>query len=174
MSLWILNFSNLDKGTQAEWIQVIISALGIFFIIWTLRSQLQVTKIEQQRFKQDSIPIFKMMSSSKNHIIRMEVYNHVGEYKILINRLPAGIGLKMMNHYNPEGLLQGSIVDWKYEVNQQLFHSSGKDSMVELTVLYSDLYYNYYRQEIFLFLDGTGTSYKPVFIGRKINLENYE
>jgi hypothetical protein len=168
------NFCSLDKGNQAEWIQVIISALGILFIVCTLRAQLQVTKIEQQRFKKDNIPIFKMRSFSKEQIVRMEVHNHVGEYKILINKLPVGISIELMNIHNIEGLLEGSIVNWKYEVNDQLFGKSGKDEMIELTVLYSDLYYNYYKQEIFLFLDGTGASCPPVFIGRKINLKNYE
>ncbi|WP_395804863.1 hypothetical protein [Daejeonella sp.] len=168
------NFCSLDKGNQAEWIQVIISALGIFFIVYTLRAQLQVTKIEQQRFKQDNIPIFKMRSLPAEQIIRMVVNNHVGEYKILINKLPAGISIELMNIHNIEGLLEGSIVNWKYEVNDQLFGKSGEDEMMELTVLYSDLYNNYYRQEIYLFLDGTGASFPPLFIGKKINLKNYD
>lgn len=166
-------FTELQPGTQAEWVQVIISCLGIIFIIKTLKAQTKVTRLEQLRFIRENSPIFKFVLDQLNMVLKMEVGdNHVQKYKIYITHNPAGFNVPGIETYNDKGLIKNQVVDWAFTFS--LTPSSPNiQNAIELTVFFTDLYGFSYFQVITVFLDGGNVSFPPIPLGNKIDILKY-
>jgi len=178
----IIPFATLQPGNQAEWIQVILTTVGMVFIIWTLRSQLNVTKIEQRRFFRESMPYLSVSMTRETE----DMDSFLATYKVRItakrNDVYSLLVYPVVNlteaiKIKPYGVIQGILIDdyieIDYQINmlsRQVFIQSNETNKLNsiLLITFKDIFDNGYQQVCNVSHNGTVTTSMPGSLSKRL------
>ncbi|WP_158795882.1 hypothetical protein [Pedobacter sp. L105] len=174
-------------GTISDWAMVIVTTLTAYYLWKTLKSQLvvqesqvKVTRIESERYRRESLPLFKLscttlapiidgnnISLNPRLVIKMEE-NSCKELQLIIDQNPhINIAWPPQFKFTYEIFYKGDSLQINPVVSISLDRYSTKNTKLGLTIKSKDFVNNRYEQHFsIIFMNGgwNVNNYNPIHL----------